>query len=143
MQSCGNVMWCHQEGGRKRAVEVRAETRHFPYRHGERCSDGNPASDRTERRVTVTPVLRLSNSEPRETPENAALTVKHIPPKPFKLSADRPVYCPAMSSACKTSNSLKCSQEKTLSCVLWAALSELILKYTQANCSSSGLSARV
>lgn len=26
MQSCGNVMWCHQEGGRKTAVEVRAET---------------------------------------------------------------------------------------------------------------------
>lgn len=33
------------------------DSRHFPYRHGERCSDGNPVSDRTERRVTVTPVL--------------------------------------------------------------------------------------
>lgn len=25
MQSPGNVMWCHQEGGRKRVVEVREE----------------------------------------------------------------------------------------------------------------------
>ncbi|KAM7365802.1 hypothetical protein PAMP_016707 [Pampus punctatissimus] len=46
-------------------------------------------------------IKRFFNSEPRETPENAELAVKHIPPRPFKVSADRPVYCPEMSSGRK------------------------------------------
>ena len=37
---------------------------------------------------------RLSDSEPRETPKNAALAVKHIPRKPFKASADGPFTAP-------------------------------------------------